>query len=59
MELGTQWRVGPCGAYGLDYNVLYVRLDRMNLDPADRDELEADIRVLEDAALERMRSESK
>lgn len=55
----TQWRRdnGPCG---LDYNVLFRKMDRMNLSPVEYDELEADIRVMEVAALDAIRkSQSK
>lgn len=54
--VSTQWRVGAGGATGLDYNVLYRKMDRMNLDPEDYDWLEHDIQVMESAALEAMRS---
>lgn len=53
--IGTQWRVGQAGPIGLDYNVLYHKLDRMRLDPDQYDELEADIMIMERAALETMR----
>lgn len=56
-ELGTQWRCGFSGPYGLDYNVLYRRMDRMNLTPEAYDELEEEIRILEGAALEEMHKE--
>ncbi len=52
--LATQWRVGMGGPTGLDHNVLLARLDRMALDPADRDQLDEDVRVMELAALEAM-----
>lgn len=50
----TQWRRdnGPCG---LDYNVLFRKMDRMNLSPDQYDELEGDIRVMEMAALDAIR----
>lgn len=50
----TQWRVGPNGAHGLDYNVLYRKLDRMGLSPERYAELEEEIRILEGAALDEM-----
>lgn len=56
-ELGTQWRCGPSGAYGLDYNVLYQKLDRKNLSADEYDDLEYSIRILEGAALEEMQKE--
>jgi len=55
IALSTQWRVGFGGAYGLDFNVLYRKMDRLALSPDDCEDLEAEIRVLEDAALETMR----
>jgi hypothetical protein len=56
-EIGTQWRCGPAGAYGLDYNVLFQKMARMNLAPEDYDDLEYQIRILESGALEEMRKE--
>jgi hypothetical protein len=43
------------GIIGLDYNVLFRKMDRMNLRPEEYDELEADIRVMEAAAMAAMR----
>jgi hypothetical protein len=43
------------GIIGLDYNVLYHKMDRMKLDPHEYDELEADIRMMEAAAMAAMR----
>lgn len=54
VAIRTQWRVGPGGPYGLDYNVLYRRMDRMNLSPLDWARLESEIQVMEIAALEVM-----
>ena len=51
IAISTQWRVGMNGPTGLDYNVLYKKLDRMNLDHAQYDDMEEDIRAMEDAAL--------
>lgn len=56
-SLGSQWRVGPSGPYGLDYNVLYHKMDRMNLTAEEYAELEEDIRVLEQSALDEMHKE--
>lgn len=36
--LATQWRVSMGGPTGLDHNVLLARLDRMALEPEDRDQ---------------------
>lgn len=49
--LGTQWRVGMSGATGLDYNVVYRKMDRLSLEPAEYDALERDIQIMESAAL--------
>lgn len=53
-QLQTQWRAGAMGPIGLDYNTLFHKMDRMRLEPDDYDELEAEIRTMEFAALERM-----
>lgn len=52
-ELDTQWhRAGMNGARtGLMYAVLWERLDRLQLTPADWLQLYDDVRVLEQAAL--------
>ncbi|APG04958.1 hypothetical protein BJI69_14355 [Luteibacter rhizovicinus DSM 16549] len=47
-----QWRVGQGGAYALDYLVVFHELDRLNLPPDRYDEMLAQLRVIEDAALE-------
>ena len=52
--LRTQWRVGSLGPTGLDYNVLYKKMDRMGLSAEEYDQLEADIQVMEYAALAAM-----
>jgi hypothetical protein len=54
--IGSQWRAGPVGILGLDYNVLYRKLDRMHLSEAEYDDLEEDVRTMESAALETMRT---
>lgn len=51
LSLKTQWRMGAAGAIGLDYNVLYHKMDRMKLEPEVYEQMESDIRVLEEAAL--------
>lgn len=55
----TQWRVGAHGATGLDYNVVYHKMDRMGLTPSEYDDIEADIRLMEDAALATIRKQKK
>ena len=55
-SLGTQWRTGAAGIIGLDYSVLYHKLDRMKLSESEYDDLEADVRTMESSALETMRA---
>lgn len=50
----TQWRRDN-GPRGLDYNVLFRKMDRMKLTPEQYDELEADMQAMEAAALEVIR----
>lgn len=56
-ELSTQWlRAGMDGAaYGLNYSILFARLDRMRLDEKRYDALFNDIRHMEREALRSMR----
>lgn len=53
-SLQTQWRAGGFGLIGLDYNTLFHKMDRMKLSAEDYEQLEADIRVMEYAALAEM-----
>jgi len=57
VALSTQWRIGMGGPTGLDYAVMYMRMDRMKLSDEEWECLEADMRTLEDAALEVMREQ--
>ncbi len=57
IDIGSQWRKSQGYPYALDYAILYTKLDRMKVTPERADELEADIRILEDAALAQMRSD--
>lgn len=52
--LGTQWRGGGMGLIGLDYTAMWKKMDRMNLEPGEYDELEADVQVMEYAAIAAM-----
>lgn len=45
------------GPTGLDYGVMYRKMDRMNLAPEQYDALEQDMQVMEGAALAAMRAE--
>ena len=58
-SMRTQWRVGMGGPTGLDYSVLYRRMDRMGLTPEQYDQMEAAIAVMEAAALEEIYSDSE
>ena len=49
--LRTQWRVGMGGATGLDFLVVYRRMDRLGLTPEEYDRLDEDIQVMEATAL--------
>lgn len=51
VDIQTQWRGAGMAIIGLDYNVVYHKLDRMNLSPEDYDEAERDVRTMERAAL--------
>lgn len=50
----TQWRVGMSGATGLDYRVMQHKMDRMKLAPDEYEQLEADMQVMEMAAMSEM-----
>jgi hypothetical protein len=50
-DLQTQWRIGVGGATGLDYGVLFHKMDRMRLGEEEYDQIERDIRVMEFEAL--------
>lgn len=58
-ELGTQWRTGMNGPTGLDYLVMHRELDDLGLIGEEfreeRQQLKADIREMEQAALKAMR----
>ncbi len=51
-QFATQWRVGPGGAVGLDYGVIFHELDRRALAAADYDDLMDSLRTIESAALD-------
>lgn len=56
-SLGSQWRIGACGPTGLDHNVLLLRLDRMLIEGDVREQIDADVRVMEAEALQVMNEE--
>ena len=55
LDMDTQWRVGLSGPTGLDYNVLLRLMDGLHLSDEDHQALFDDVRVMEHAALEKMR----
>lgn len=50
----TQWRIGMAGATGLDYNVLYHKLQRLKLSSEEADDVEWAIQIMESEALDLM-----
>ena len=54
--MDTQWRIGMAGPTGLDYGVLPVALRMIGAARADWQQLMADVRVMESAALCAMRA---
>jgi hypothetical protein len=62
-DVQTQWRTGAGGPTGLDYNVLYRRLDRVQarygLSDDERDGLEDDVRAMEYEALAAMHEKNE
>lgn len=55
--MGGQWRVSFNGAYALDYTPLFMRMDRLGLSDEEWEQMFADIRVMESAALDEMRKD--
>jgi len=49
--IASQWRWSEGKRKGLDYNVLFVRLDRLNLSPREYDWCFEDVQIMEDAVL--------
>ena len=54
--MDTQWRIGMAGPTGLDYAALPMALRMIGAARADWQQLMADVRVMESAALQAMRS---
>lgn len=52
--MGTQWRVGMGGPYGLDYSALTALWPLMSIQESDRAIAFGDLREMESAALEQM-----
>lgn len=58
-QLGSQWLVGPVGAYGLSYPAIESTLTLLRVKRRRWPELFADLRVLEAAALAQMQLTKK
>ena len=57
LAMDTQWRQGPMGPTGLDYGVLPTVLqDFLQIKRADWPDVFRDLRTMENAALQQMRS---
>lgn len=56
-DLTTQWRIGMCGATGLDYNVLPFLFRARGIARSKWGEALDDIRAMEQAALSEMAQE--
>lgn len=59
ISLSTQWRTGSSGVVGLDYSVLYHKLDRLQLSDERYQEIEEEIRTMEGAVLDLMAERQK
>lgn len=59
ISMATQWRIGPAGATGLDYNALPFVMRACDVKAADRADVLDDVRTLEDAALATIRKNKK
>lgn len=51
LAMGTQWRIGPSGPTGLEYQSLPIVMEMLDVDQAERAELFGQIRVMEYEAL--------
>jgi hypothetical protein len=57
--MDTQWLWTMGQRCGLNYQTLYMRMDRIGLDVHEREALEMDIRVMEGAALEQIAEDTE
>lgn len=58
-DLGTQWRMGPCGPTGLDYSVLPFVFRARGVARSEWSDVWQDIKVMEGEALRTMQDDSK
>lgn len=54
VDLGTQWRCGNAGLYGLDYAAIPAVMDMHDINASDRGEVFRALRVMELAAIDEM-----
>lgn len=59
VDIGTQWRVGPAGLLGLDYNVLPMALELAGIARNDWPDTFQAIRIMEAAALAEIRRQQE
>lgn len=59
MNLSTQWRVGPGGIVGLDYNVIPFVFEMMGFDKKDYPDFFNNMRIMECASLSYIRDLQK
>ena len=57
--LQTQWRAGAGGVVGLDYSVLADELHAREIPHEDHEQLRAEVRVMECAALQEIYAETE
>jgi len=55
----TQWRVGPNGAYGLDYDTALNLMPRLGISRDNELQVLDDLRVMEAGALEEIRRKQR
>jgi hypothetical protein len=58
VNLQTQWRMGPRGATGLDYQVMLALIARLDLSKAEEEQIFRDMRTMEIAALDVIHQET-
>lgn len=56
MLYSSQWRMGPGGPIGLDFNVIHHALDRKGVKGDEYDKFIDDLRTIEQAALKEITS---
>jgi hypothetical protein len=57
--MDTQWLMTQGQRYGLNYQTLHMKLNRLALTAAEFDEIEFDLRIMESAALEQISEDAE